>query len=57
MEPPSPAIVALIDSLVWPDPNANGSTTLDEDTLRRMQALINLLTTYIENQLELCKVE
>jgi hypothetical protein len=57
MEPLSPSIAALVDSLTWPNPNADGTTTLDADTLRRTQALLNALVNYIQTQLARCKAE
>ena len=49
-------ISALAGAIAWPDPADDGTTTLPADTLRQVRALINALTSYLEAQLERCRV-
>jgi hypothetical protein len=56
MEPLGAEVSGLAGAIAWPDPNDDGTTTLPADTLRQVRALINALTSYLEAQLERCRV-
>lgn len=50
------AIGELAAGIKWPPPKPNGTTTIDAQMLRQLQALIASMTNYIETQLSLCKI-
>lgn len=56
MEPLPAALASLAASIAWPKPRPDGTTHLDAQTLRQIQAIVASLVNYVDTQLARCKM-